>query len=96
MPLKFSVVLESDICRIGKEISESNCPKAETPDRVSDVLMQLSKIQASEPIEVASQVKAVFAQQGWTVQGNVYQASGDIFVTVKQPDEEKPSQSLNA
>ena len=70
-------------------------PEAEVPGRVHDVLARLGQIQATEPSAVVSQAKAVFAQHGWTVQGNVYQASGDIFLTVQQPGEEKTRSKID-
>jgi hypothetical protein len=65
----------------------THIPEAEVPGLVNDVLKKLGQIQTTDPAAVVSQAKAVFAQQGWTVQGNVYQASGDIFVTVQPPAE---------
>ena len=42
-----------------------------------------------------AQAKAVFAQQQWTVQGNIYQAGGDIHIhnapsTATTPEKAKP------
>jgi len=44
---------------------------------------------------VLAQAKAVFAQQQWTVQGNIYQAGGDIHIhtapsTATTPEKAKP------
>jgi hypothetical protein len=68
-------------------------PEAEVPGRVNDVLKKLGQIQTTDPAAVARQAKAVFAQQGWTVQGNIYQASGDIIVTVQPQAEEGKARS---
>jgi hypothetical protein len=45
----------------------------------------LRGITATEPAEVVQTAKAMFMQQGWHVQGNVYQAAGDIHVTLARP-----------
>lgn len=44
------------------------------------VIRKLNEISATEETAVLAQAKAVFAQQQWTVQGNVYQAAGDIHI----------------
>jgi hypothetical protein len=46
------------------------------------VITALSRITTTDPAEVAQTAKAMFMQQGWHVQGNVYQAAGDIHVTL--------------
>jgi hypothetical protein len=61
---------------------------------VSQVLGQLGGIATSAPDQVASQAKAMYAQQGWSVQGNVYQANGNIYVTVQQPVDIKQEKSI--
>ena len=48
--------------------------------RREPVLRKLNEITATEETAVLAQAKAVFAQQQWTVQGNVYQAGGDIHI----------------
>lgn len=50
------------------------------PDRRTAVLRKLNDITATEETAVLTQAKTVFAQQQWTVQGNVYQAAGDIHI----------------
>ncbi len=35
----------------------------------------------------------MYAQQGWSVQGNVYQANGNLYVTVQQPADSKQGRS---
>jgi hypothetical protein len=42
----------------------------------------LAGITATDPAEVVQTARAIFMQQGWHVQGNVYQAAGDIHVTL--------------
>jgi hypothetical protein len=49
-------------------------------ERRGPVIRKLSEITATEEAAVLAQTKAVFAQQQWTVQGNVYQAAGDIHI----------------
>jgi hypothetical protein len=46
------------------------------------VITTLGRITATDPAEVVQTAKAMFMQQGWHVQGNVYQAAGDIHVTL--------------
>jgi len=48
--------------------------------RREPVIRKLNDITATEETAVLSQAKTVFAQQQWTVQGNVYQACGDIHI----------------
>lgn len=48
--------------------------------RRESVILKLNEITATEETAVLAQAKAVFAQQQWTVQGNVYQAAGDIHI----------------
>ncbi len=49
-------------------------------ERRGSVIRKLSEITATEEAAVLAQAKAVFAQQQWTVQGNVYQAAGYIHI----------------
>jgi hypothetical protein len=60
---------------------------AASPDAVrqASVVAQLAQIPPAAPAQVVEAVKATFTQQGWSVQGNVYQASGDIYITERQP-----------
>jgi hypothetical protein len=53
--------------------------KAEQKARV---ITTLEGITTADPAEVVQTAKAMFTQQGWHVQGNVYQAAGDINVTL--------------
>lgn len=65
-------------------------PPAES-ERRAPVLRKLNEITTTEEKAVVEQVKAIFAQQQWTVQGNVYQAGGDIHITQgapQHPDQE--------
>jgi hypothetical protein len=50
-------------------------------------------LQAHDLIVGHDQESIYGGQQGWSVQGNVYQAAGDIHLTVAQPAE-KPEKSL--
>lgn len=54
-------------------------PQADVQRR-GPVIRKLGDITATEETVVLAQAKAVFAQQQWTVQGNVYQAGGDIHI----------------
>jgi hypothetical protein len=49
-------------------------------ERRGPVICKLSEIIATEETAVLAQAKTDFAQQQWTVQGNVYQAGGDIHI----------------
>jgi len=56
-----------------------------TPPRVEQsakVITTLAEITATEPAQVVHIAKAMFMQQGWSVQGNVYQAARDMHVTL--------------
>jgi hypothetical protein len=57
---------------------------AAPPDAVRQarIVAQLAQISPSAPAQVVEAIKATFTQQGWTVQGNVYQAGGDMHITV--------------
>lgn len=59
-------------------------PAPRDPARTSAVLGQLAGIGATKEKDVARQAKNIFAEQHWTVQGNVYQAGGDINVSITQ------------
>lgn len=48
--------------------------------RREPVIRKLNDITATEETAVLAQAKSVFAQQQWTVQGNVYQAAVDIHI----------------
>jgi hypothetical protein len=48
--------------------------------RREPVIRKLSEISATEETAVLATAKTAFAQQNWTVQGNVYQAGGDIHI----------------
>ena len=63
------------------------------PARTTDVIAQLRSLALAEPEEVVKAARSIFAQQGWSVQGNVYQAARDIHLTVAQP-EKKLEKSL--
>lgn len=49
-------------------------------ERRGPVIRKLNEITATEETVVLAQAKSVFVQQQWTVQGNVYQAGGDIHI----------------
>lgn len=55
-------------------------PGATDASRGAEVIGGLARITAREPDEVLKTVKATFEQRHWTVQGNVYQAAGDIII----------------
>src|SRR5262249_25035728 len=63
--------------------------KAEQKARV---IATLEGITATDPAEVVQTAKAMFTQYGWHVQGNVYQAAGDINVTLA-PQPSAPARS---
>ena len=76
----------------------ATCLSAAPPadqSRRTPVLGKLHDITALEETAVLAQAKAVFAQQQWTVQGNIYQAGGDIHIhnapsTATTPEKAKP------
>lgn len=57
------------------------------------VINKLQTIRSTAPEQVVQAAKTLFAQQHWNVQGNVYQAAGDINVTLAPPAE-KPEKKL--
>jgi len=38
---------------------------------------------------VVNTVKSIFSNEGWSVKGNIYQATGDIHLTIQEPVERK-------
>jgi TIR domain len=52
------------------------------PEQSARVITTLGGITATDPAEVVQTARAMFMQQGWHVQGNVYQAARDIHVTL--------------
>ena len=76
----------------------TTCLSAAPPadqSRRTPVLDKLHDITALEETAVLAQAKAVFAQQQWAVQGNLYQAGGDIHIhnapsTATTPEKAKP------
>ena len=61
--------------------------------RREPVVSKLSDITATEETAVLKQAKAIFAQQQWTVQGNVYQAGGDIHIYNEPSRSSAPEQA---
>jgi hypothetical protein len=61
--------------------------------RTTDVIAHLRSLAPAEPEEVVEAARSIFAQQGWSVQGNVYQAAGDLHLTIAQP-ETKPTKTI--
>lgn len=57
------------------------------PAQQAKVLAKLQTLKTEAPEKVVTEAKAIFAQHGWNVQGNVYQAAGDIHVTLPPPAE---------
>jgi hypothetical protein len=66
---------------------------APDPARSTAVLAQLRSLPSAEPEKVVEAARSIFAQQGWSVQGNVYQAAGDFHLTIEQP-ETKPVKTI--
>jgi TIR domain len=66
---------------------------APNPGHSGEVIAQLRSMASTQPEEVVQTAKMLFAQQGWSVQGNVYQAARDIHLTIAQP-EARPEKSL--
>ena len=53
------------------------------PARSAEVIAQLRSLPPTDPEAVVQAAKTIFAQQGWSVQGNVYQAAGDFQRNVR-------------
>src|SRR5262245_34869738 len=66
---------------------------ASDPRHSADVIAQLRSLPAANPEEVMQAARTIFTQQGWSVQGNVYQATRDLPVTIAQP-ETKPAKGM--
>jgi hypothetical protein len=66
--------------------------KPSKAEQKSRVIATLEGITTTNPAEVVQTAKAMFMQQGWHVQGNVYQAAGDIHVTLA-PQPSAPARS---
>lgn len=46
-----------------------------------EVIRKLASIPSSDPEDVLTAAKMIFEQRQWTVQGNVYQAAGHVYLT---------------
>jgi len=66
---------------------------APDPVRSTDVIAQLRSLAPAQPEEVVEAARSIFAQQGWSVQGNVYRAAGDFHLTIAQPGT-KPAKTI--
>ena len=55
------------------------------PEHRAEVLDRLQEISSTDPSEVVEAARVVFRQQGWGVQGNVYQAARDMHLIVERP-----------
>ena len=67
-------------------------PPLKTPDNIQKVIAALAEITQQDPKDVVSLARAIFAQDSWSVQGNVYQAAGNIVIQGTQreiPDKPK-------
>jgi hypothetical protein len=70
-------------------LARSKVPREDATTRA--VLNGLGEIAGSQPKEVLEAAKRTFYQQGWLVQGTVYQAAGDIHINVPPaPPTRKP------
>lgn len=64
--------------RLVAAVISAGTPEPAAP--VQPVIDRLAGLDGGDPGVVLQAAKAVFAQQGWTVQGPVYQAAGDIHI----------------
>ena len=64
---------------------------AEDIGRRAEVVSKLDQIKATKSEEVLNAARMLFDQRNWAVQGNVYQAAGNIYVT-SPADAQKPSE----
>ncbi|MDR4474690.1 MAG: toll/interleukin-1 receptor domain-containing protein [Nitrospira sp.] len=55
-------------------------PPAQDQARKTAVIQELATIRVREEAAVIQEVRSIFAAQQWTIQGNVYQAGGDIHI----------------
>jgi hypothetical protein len=67
--------------------------KSKDTHRMGKVIAELEKVPSNEPETAVQALKTFINQQGWAVEGNVYQAGGDIIVQVP-PERPEKSKSL--
>jgi hypothetical protein len=65
---------------VRESLAKARVPRDEAATQA--VLNGLGEISAREPSQVLEAAKTTFQQQGWLVQGTVYQAAGDIHINV--------------
>lgn len=80
-----------DVSQILKTLKQT-VPSSD-PEHNAQLIRRLGEIVLREPEKVAKEAKILFSQQGWSVQGNVYQAAGNIHVTIAS-SAEKPEKKL--
>jgi hypothetical protein len=76
-------VMESALPQILQALQRS--VTVANPEHRADVIAKLQEITSTEPEAAVRDLKAMFTQQGWSVQGNLYQAARDIHLTIAQP-----------
>ena len=80
-----------DILRIfGTQTSQSD------PARTAEVLSVLDSFESGDSKQVLDEVKNIFEQKQWTVEGDVYQAGRDIHVTNIHSENSKDTRSFTA
>ena len=86
---------DQDLSEILRAIRKS-IPKS-SRQQSTQVIKKLEQIAVTEPEKVVQMAKRIFVQEGWSVQGSLYQAAGDIHVSITQPSVEgSPKKSLLA
>jgi hypothetical protein len=60
-----------------------------TVEHREEVIAKLAEVSSDNPQEVIRQAQNLFHQQGWTVEGSVYQASGDLHNNTVEKGKDK-------
>lgn len=72
---------------------QTHIPEPSSGQHSSEVIDELRNIVVTEPEQVVRQAKAIFSQEGWNIKGNVYQAAGNINLTIQGSPEQPKSKS---
>lgn len=71
----------NDTSQVADRVNEAlRTQRPNNTEAARSVIKKLDGIKEREPKQVAAAAKAIFQQQGWDVDGSVYQASGNIYI----------------
>lgn len=83
---KNGIFFDSIDTAVDKILALPDTPAAPDPTQNRRVIDSLGKIKEKSVKPVLEEVKTIYNQQGWVVEGNVYQAEGDINITIKEKE----------